>query len=55
MSRYKIVTEQVQVGPKKTTEQFAVYDNYENRVVVRFMKEKDAEAVIAKYEAAKGK
>ncbi len=48
MDRYEVIPETTKVG-RKTEKQFAVFDKLENRVIVRYAAEKDALAVIAKY------
>lgn len=53
MKRYEILLEETKVG-RKVEKQYAVYDNLEQRVVVRYQHEKDAEKLLANYELAVG-
>lgn len=50
MNRYTIRTETVKNGRKKET-YFGVYDVFEDKVIIRYAKEKEAQALIDKYEA----
>lgn len=50
MKRYEIRKETSKNGRKKET-YFGVYDVFEDRVIIRYSKEKEAQALIDKYEA----
>lgn len=49
MNRYKIVKEVEKVG-RRLEVQFAVVDNLDGKVIVRYAKEKDAQDLIDRYE-----
>lgn len=50
MNRYTIRKEETKNGRKKEV-YFGVYDIFEDRIIVRYSKEKEAQALIDKYEA----
>lgn len=49
MERYSLTTEVTKDGRSKLV-QYCVYDNNEDRVIARYADEKDAAAVISKWE-----
>lgn len=48
--RYVLTTETIKDGRKKLV-QHCVFDTHEGRVIARYAKEKDAQAVIDRYKA----
>jgi hypothetical protein len=51
MSRYKVIKEVTKEPGSPTLTQFCLYDKLEDRIVVRYAKKKDADALLLKYES----